>query len=190
MNYIEVTLQPTVDIPINFLWGKVFSRIHLRLVSQQDENGTVPLGLSFPEYSENPPGLGTKSRIFAMNEHVLEEFNVNDCLKIFSGYLHISGIRAAPEKATYAVYRRIQPQASAQRLARRKAQREGSTYEQALEKLQGLVKQQVSLPYIQMKSSSSGKSFSFFIKKEICEISEHFLFNTYGLSKGGTVPEF
>jgi CRISPR-associated endonuclease Csy4 len=190
MYYIEVTFRPTSDISLSFLWKKVFSRIHFGFVAMQNENGTVPLGIAFPEYSDVPPTLGSKFRIIAEDPDFLEAFNVKKCLSIFHDYVHISGSRSVPDRTEYVTYRRFQPQGNAQRIARRKAKRECISVNEALEKLKGFEDQKVSLPYIQLKSVSSGNDFSLFIKKEEADSSSEFLFNTYGLSKGGTVPEF
>jgi len=51
MNYYQdLSLLAQEEINIHFLWSKIFQQIHLGLVEMQDEQGRVPIGLSFPEY--------------------------------------------------------------------------------------------------------------------------------------------
>ena len=46
MNYYqELSLLPQEEIPINFLWSKVFQQIHLGLVEMQDDQLRVPIGV-------------------------------------------------------------------------------------------------------------------------------------------------
>lgn len=193
MKYIEITFLPTADIPINYLWSKVFYKIHHKLVQLQDENGLVRVGFSFPQYVENPPKLGNKLRIFCNSETELTALDLKNYLRIFNDYLHIINPRNVDDRiSSYAVFRRVQPNPSCERLARRKFKREGISYDEALEKLLEYEQQEkpFSLPYIQLKSDSSHNKFSLFIKKQKGEKKDEFLFNTYGLSKGGTVPDF
>ncbi|MFA5603113.1 MAG: type I-F CRISPR-associated endoribonuclease Cas6/Csy4 [Bacilli bacterium] len=191
MFYIEITLLPTVEIPLNFLWNKMYAKIHLEFVTLQREQEIIPIGVSFPEYTLSPPSLGKKLRLFTQESQVLDNFIESNCLKIFSGYYHATGIREVPEKLqTYVAFRRVQPKNNKERLARRKARRQNISYEQALEQLKDFDQQSYSLPYIIMKSTSSNKKFSLFIKKEEMNTQNTFKFSTYGLYKGGLVPDF
>ena len=46
------------------------------------------------------------------------------------------------------------------------------------------------LPFIQLKSLSTGQTFNLFVKKEEKKEEGKGGFTTYGLSKGAAVPEF
>jgi CRISPR-associated endonuclease Csy4 len=190
MNYIEITLQPTVEITSAFLLTKVMTRIHVMLTSMQDEEGFVPIALAFPQYSKKPPSLGTKLRIVTKDSNCLEELNIKHTLAIYRDYLHISGVREVPGKTEFVKFCRVQPKTSLERIARRKAKRENIPFEDALGKLESFKEQTVDLPYVQLKSNSSHRNYSLFIRKVESEESSDFCFNTFGLSKGGTVPDF
>ncbi len=190
MYYIEVTFLPTPEITNNFLWKKIFPKIHSNLVALQ-ENGLVPIGLSFPEYSLAPTTLGTKLRFFAKEEQTLEKFDVCSCLKIFSGYIHITRVREVPDKISqFVAFQRVQTKTSINRLARRKAKRKGILFQEALDSFNDFSEKKCDLPYVSMSSGSSNESFLLFIEKKIVHEANTFLFNTYGLSKGGLVPDF
>jgi len=189
--YIELTLLPGADIGHYFLWGKVFHQVHLGLVEMKTSNGTVPIGISFPEYKSERHEIGSKLRFFASDKSVLETLNMPEWLRYFNDYVHLTRIRSVPDHVlTYACYMRQQPKSSKQRLARRKARREGIGVEQALKLLEGYQEQRLKNPFINMTSQSSGRRFCLFIVKEEAVQPMNQGFNSYGLSQCSTVPEF
>lgn len=191
MYYIEITLLPALEISQAFLMSKIFSAIHTRLVEMKDEKGNVGIGVSFPEYSESEKTLGKKLRLIAQNKEIIEKFEAKRLLKIYSEYAHITSIRDVPSKsATFIKFSRVQPSASPERRARRKAKYKNVSYEEVMESTPGYVPEQLTLPYILIRSRSTNKSFSVFVKKEQVHSNNEFIFNTYGLSKGGSLPEF
>lgn len=189
MNYIEITLLPTLEVSQPFLLSKLYSAIHKRLVELKDENENVTIGISFPEYSSNT--LGSKLRLFAESKEILENFDAKKTLRIYTEYAHISSIRETPNGITsYAKFTRVQSSPTPERIARRKAKRTGCTYEEAIQSISEYAPDKITLPYILIKSSSTNKGFSLFIRKEQVVTTEPFIFNTYGLSKGGSIPDF
>lgn len=191
MYYSEITLLPAPEISQAFLLSKLFSSIHNRLVEFKDDKGNVPIGLSFPEYSTKDKTLGKKLRMFAQKSEILEEFDIKGTLRIYAEYAHFTGIREAPEKnLTYVQFTRVQPSPTPERLARRKAKRMNISYETAVEMIPEYVPEQITLPYVMIKSMSTNKGFSLYVKRNQSHTIEPFIFNTYGLSKGGAIPEF
>ena len=211
--YIEITLLENSDINLFGLWSKLFQQIHLGLVEMQDEQGRVPIGLSFPEYviGEKYSLLGGKLRLLAKDEATLSQFNAAKWLSRLSDYVHCTGIRPVPEKIIgYAIYQREQPKTNKERLARRYAKRHHVDYETALNgtvdlladkkpanadyKMQfrycDLPKKSVSTPFIRLKSMSSEQTFCLWIKKTGVAESSGSTFSSYGLSAVSTVPEF
>lgn len=59
--YQEITLRPGPEIPLNFLWTKVYTQIHLALVAQKDTPEGGSFGVSFPEYTVEEKAEGQKS---------------------------------------------------------------------------------------------------------------------------------
>jgi len=201
--YQEIKLLESPEIPLHFLWEKVFQQIHLGLVEIQDDQGHVPIGLSFPEYisGEKVSLLGSKLRLLAKDEASLVQFNTAKWLSRLSDYVHCTSIRPVPEKITaYAIYQRQQPKANPERLARRYAKRlakrenrveDESDYENALTQCSKRNHLTLSSPFIRLKSLSSDNNFCLWIKKIPVDIQASTMhFSSYGLSSVSSVPEF
>ena len=45
--YLEIILKPQPEIPLYFLWEKVYQQIHLALAQMKNEYGTASIGISF-----------------------------------------------------------------------------------------------------------------------------------------------
>ncbi len=192
--YQELSLLPQEEIPIHFLWSKVYRQLHLGLVELQDENKRVAIGVSFPEYcmGHKYGAIGGKCRLFASDEAALVSFDTAKWLGRLSDYVHWTGIRPVPGQVKgYAVYMRRQPVTNKERLARRYAKRKGLTYEEALEHYREMPEKTVTLPYIRMKSLSGGREFCLWVQKKPEQPpAEGGTFSTYGLSRDVSVPEF
>lgn len=187
--YQEITLLPGAEIPVSYLWTKVFTQLHLALAEASRRNGAGRIGISFPGYGEKK--LGTKLRLFAEEKETLEALDTGAALERLLDYVHLTGIRKIPEGRLcgHAVYSRVQPDASVERKARRYAKRhEDMTYEAALVLLSSKGKDN-ALPYIQLKSFSTGEKFSLFILRTEKEETKG-TFSAYGFSPTATVPEF
>ena len=160
--YLDITLLPNPEVGQHFLWSKVFQQIHLGLVEMQDEQGRVPIGLSFPEYitGEKFSLLGGKLRLLAKDEAILSQFNASQWLSRLSDYVHCTSIRPVPEKLTgYAIYQREQPKTNKERLARRYEKRHDVDYDSALKCYSEMAHQTITNPFIRLKSLSSGNEF-------------------------------
>lgn len=189
--YNEVTLLPDTGINLYFLWQKVYQKIHLGFVEIQDAQGNVPVAVSFPQYSNELNHLGCKLRLFAEDKQTLETFNAAKWLDHLTDYVHVKQIQAVPDNVTkFACFKRQQVKSSNERLARRKARRNGIDYEQALQQLKGYEEKRVQTPFINIKSQSTGKQFRLFIEKCPVENALTGHFNSYGLSNHATVPWF
>ncbi len=192
--YIEMTLLDNPDLNLFSLWSKVFQQIHLGLVEIQDDQGQVPIGLSFPEYviGEKYSLLGSKLRLFANDEAGLKQFDAVKWLARLSDYVHCTSIRPVPEKLIgYATYQREQPKTNPERLARRYARRHNVEYEIALTLYSKKNYQAINSPFIRLKSLSSDNNFCLWIKKiRVDTQSSTTKFSRYGLSSVSTVPEF
>ena len=211
--YQEIKLLESPEIPLNFLWEKVFQQIHLGLVEMQNEQGRVPIGLSFPDYvsGEKFSLLGGKLRLLANDEASFSQFNATKWLSRLTDYVHCTSIRPVPEKVTgYAIYQREQPKTNKERLARRYAKRHNVDYDLALNGMVTLsVKslqnpectkaemrysemkhQTITAPFIRLKSLSGGNEFCLWIKKTVVTEPFDIAFSSYGLSTKSTVPEF
>jgi len=190
--YQQITLLPTPEVGVYFLWEKVYQQIHLALVEIQDESGHVSVGVAFPGYTKKPWALGNQLRLFAPDEETLHKLSITQWLQRLSDYVHITAVRPVLRTQGHVIYQRRQPKSSLERLARRKARRHNISFEQAVESLGNFREEkQIRSPYIQLKSQSSQQRFHLFIaKKEVAQAQSGY-FNTFGLSlEAATVPEF
>lgn len=209
--YLEITLLPNEEIPIYFLWSKMFQQIHLALVETQRGDNQRSIGVSFPGYVANEQfiTLCSKLRLFAADMATLERFNAPQRLARLSDYVHCTGIRPVPDKLLgYAVYRRVRPKTNPERLARRYAKRHGMDLATALNmtvtlrsaddnpayplsfRYCDMLKPSVGLPFIRLQSLSAGQSFCLWIGKTATTAPVTGHFSAYGLSSVATVPEF
>lgn len=196
--YREITLIDQAEISPYFIWSKLFSQLHLALVEVKDQNNLVQIGISFPQYifekeQDKKPivNLGKKLRLFAQTEDALKALNLGRWLDRLTDYVHITSIREVPQEKVsgYACFSRKQVKSNPERLARRRAIRDDIDFDEALKRYQNFVSS-TDLPYIQMKSLTSDKSFKLFIEKRNADKSAKQVYSTYGLSSESSVPEF
>ncbi|MFI3190164.1 type I-F CRISPR-associated endoribonuclease Cas6/Csy4 [Crenothrix sp. D3] len=191
-HYLDITLLPDPETPLYFLWEKVYQQLHLALVAIKDPDNKVKIGVAFPHYDEAQHQLGCKLRLLAPTSELLEKLNITQWLSRLSDYVHISSIKAVPEKITaYAVFKRIQLKTNTARLAKRKAKRESITPQQALANLQGYQEKTSRLPYIYVNSQRTKQRYRLLIARiETSNTQITADFSCYGLSSTSPVPVF
>ena len=186
--YIEITLLPGPEIPLYFLWSKVYQQVHLAL-AETNENR---IAVSFPRYqcNENQRHLGDKLRLFSVDRTQLENLNMSQKMKHLLDYIHQTAIRPVPDELTgYTIFKRHQTKSNNQRMARRLAKRSAKSFQKAEEHYNGRQEEYSLAPYIRMSSSSTGEHFPLFIVRELINSpGENEKPNSYGLGKA--VPVF
>lgn len=188
--YRDITLLPGLDVPLHFLWQKVYQHLHHAFVKISD-NGKVSIGVSFPEYDEDRAYLGNKLRLHSVKKSQLEQLDLA-FLPGLVEYLHMTAIQPIPVKIQgHAYFKRIQPKNNNERLARRKAKRKGISLQQALAYFSGREEVLSQAPYINVKSKSTGETYRVIIScRRVQQPSSTQFFSTYGLSSSCTVPIF
>jgi len=198
--YQELRLLPEKEIPIHFLWSKLYTQIHLALVACKETDNTSAVGISFPEYwckerkGVTYGGLGNKIRLFANNQANLERLQLGQWLSRLSDYVHISSIKPVPaEKVTgHLIVSRVRTKPSKENLARRYSRRHGVSEAESLQRLSDY-NQYVDdkyTPYVRINSLSGQKVFSLFIKQQVVATAQAGAYTCYGLSVDSTVPNF
>lgn len=192
-HYIEIKLLHTPDIDLGFLWGKVFTQLHLALVEHKKSS----IGVSFPEYCAKSFSIGSTVRLFAGTEKGLKDIDVQEKMERLKDYAVISEIQKVPENVKgHAFFSRKnmskKVRSSKEALARRFAKRHGISYEEAL---MGYSKEEWGkpgdiLPWIELRSLSQKIPMKIYIQKTQADKEVVGKFNTYGLSKTATVPIF
>lgn len=184
--YLEIRLLPDPEFPQHFLMGALFGKLHRVLVELEANN----IGLSFPDYSIAPRGLGERLRLHGTKQ-VLSELMGQNWLKGMSDHVQCSEILPVPGNAQFRTVSRRQFKTSSERLRRRRMKRKGETYEQAAEAIPRHVERSPELPYVQLRSQSTGQNFHLFIEQgSLLEHPQKAAFSSYGLSREATVPWF
>lgn len=188
-HYINITLLPDPEFSHTHLLGALVAKLHRALVQGQ----TSDIGVSYPQHVSQPltkRTLGTVLRLHGTPE-ALQRLMGQDWLKGMRDHTQISGLSPAPADAQHRTVRRRQFKTNVDRLRRRRMRRKGETAEQAAAAVPDTVERRPDLPFVQLRSSSTGQPF--------CLCVEHGSlqpqpvagsFNAYGLGHDATVPWF
>ncbi len=177
-HYQEITLIHQAEMSAYIIWQKLYTQLHIALVDLHRHTG-VALSISLPQYRyESGQGgvLGSKLRVFAANEALLQQLDLPKWLARLQDYVHLTGVREVPQgKITgYARYSRQHLRGNLEKYARRMAKRQGVSFEVALQKQceQYAAKHQIELkqvdahfhqsqsnaqllPFVQLQSAST-----------------------------------
>lgn len=184
-SYIDFTLLPDPELPATVLMTELFGHIHLALV----EHGKGDVGVSFPRAGE-VAGLGNVLRLHSAEVRLS---TVQQALQLgaLAGYLEMKGPNRVPADVKHRVVKRVQAKSSPARLRRRLMRRHDMTLEQATKQVPDKAKEALKLPFINLKSASTGQLFPLFIEQgEPKNEPQAGLFSSYGLSSSATVPWF
>lgn len=119
----------------------------------------------------------------ALNQHPWRK-GVND-------HIESSEIKPIPSDVKYRTVSRVQVKSNAERLRRRSVKKGWLTEEQSLERIPDSQSKRCHLPFIAVKSLSTGESFRLFIlQSELRDSPSTGMFSSYGLSASTTVPWF
>ncbi|WP_423823558.1 type I-F CRISPR-associated endoribonuclease Cas6/Csy4 [Salinisphaera sp. SPP-AMP-43] len=187
-HYLDIRLRPDPEFPAPMLMGALYSKLHRALAELEADD----IGISLPEHKTGVRARtpGEILRLHGQPER-LEQLIANNWLKGMHDHIEISPIEPIPGNAEYRIVRRRQFKTNAERLRRRRMRRHNESEQTAQERVPDSVEQQVSLPFVQVRSGSTGQRFSLFIehgRKRTEPIPGSF--NTYGLSSEATVPWF
>ena len=185
--YIDIELIPDPEFPPPVLMGALFGKLHRVLVALEASS----IGVSFPGYAERPRTLGARLRLHG-SRSVLEDLMSRDWLSGMHDHVSVSAIGTVPtEGVQHRVVRRRQLKTNAERLRRRRARRHGETLEQARAHIPDAVERKTNLPYVTLRSASTGERFSLFVEHgEPQDQPRAGSFSRYGLSRGATIPWF
>lgn len=186
-HYIDIALLPDPEFSQAHLLGALVAKLHRALV----ELGETGIGVSFPQYSLRPRSLGALLRLHG-SEAGLQRLMALPWLKGMRDHVQCSAPLPAPTAAAQYFVRRRQFKTSAERLRRRRMLRKGESAEQAAAAIPDGMERTPDLPYVQLRSTSTGQAFCLFIDQTLAQgAAGSEGFNAYGLSLGtSTVPWF
>lgn len=200
--YQEITIIEQAEIPLYFIWSKLYTQLHLAFVEQKDDTEQITYGVSFPQYrlheKKELGHLGSKIRIFANSLAELEQLDLQKWLDRLEDYVHVTRPREVPQdKITgYAVNSRIRPLKNKQTRILHQAKRRNISVEESAKYFEQFTERKRGEPFIHLKSQSTSDidqpkhEFNLYISKQNVEAEHLGKFGTYGLSQNSTVPEF
>ncbi|MCK9506386.1 MAG: type I-F CRISPR-associated endoribonuclease Cas6/Csy4 [Porticoccaceae bacterium] len=185
-HYVDIRLLPDPEFTTPMLMGALFGKLHRALVELKADH----LGVSFPQYQLNPKTLGAILRIHG-TEQGLSGLMQTGWLKGMADHIAGVEIRPVPQTGQCRVVKRRQYKTNVERLRRRRMKRKEESYEQATAAIPASVERQPELPFVTLRSQSTGQAFCVFI--ELGELQAEGVpgsFNRYGLGQQATVPWF
>lgn len=186
-HYVDLTVLPDAETAAPVLMGALYDRLHRTLVERRLET----IGASFPEYSVIPRSIGDVLRLHGDNG-VLRELLSSDWLRGLRDHVRMGNVLPVPADAMHRNVRRRQFKTSVERLRRRRMRRKGETAEEAARAIPDSTAEIPNLPYLHLRSLSSGQTFCLFIAMGTLQPAPvPGRFNSYGLGEAGaTIPWF
>lgn len=185
-HYLDIELRPDPEFPAPQLMNALFAKLHRALVGQ----GCGDIGISFPGVNTQAPHLGTRLRLHG-REEPLTKLTASDWLTGMRDHVATGQPAAVPANARHRIVRRVQAHSSPERMRRRLMRRKNLDAEQARQHIPDSAAQHLRLPFVQLRSTSSGQSFRLFIEHgPMLDSPAPGEFSAYGLSQTATVPWF
>ena len=185
-HYQELRLLPDPEFPTTVLLNALFAKLHRALVDLPEPR----CGISFPGYNATLPGFGDRLRIHG-SAAALGALTNRPWLCGMRDHLEISPIVAAPATDQSVLVRRVQAKSSPARLRRRLVRRHGLSPEVAIARQPMRDGERLSLPWLEVRSASTGQRFRLFVDQEVRPGPPVFgQFSPYGFSATATLPWF
>ncbi|WP_250470187.1 MULTISPECIES: type I-F CRISPR-associated endoribonuclease Cas6/Csy4 [unclassified Caballeronia] len=185
-HYIDITLRPDPEFSRVHLLGALVAKLHRALVEFRADD----IGISFPQYSLSPRFLGDVLRLHG-DESRLQELMARGWMQGMRDHVKLTDVMRVPSGAMHRVIQRRQFKTNVERMRRRRMRRKGETEAQAAAAIPDTVERRPDLPYVHLRSASTGQPFCLFVdQKGEVAASVPGTFNSYGLSCGATVPWF
>ena len=184
-HYLEIQILPDPEFMPSIIMNVLYNKLHSALV----QSGRSDIGLSFPDYSLNKKQLGGRLRLHG-TEEALTCLLPNISSTGLRDHLRIGNVQEVPAGARYVTVQRVQCKSNADRMRRRLMKRKGLTAEEAFACIPDSVQKHLTLPYVTLKSESTGQSFRLFISQENAKNQVEGIFNGYALSNQATLPMF
>lgn len=185
-HYVDMDLRPDPEFPSYQLMSALYSKLHRILALQ----GCTGIGVSFPGLDVKAPHLGARLRLHG-SLALLSDLLERDWLAGMRDHVLLSPPMQVPNSAMHRTVRRVQVKSNPERLRRRLMRRHDLDEQEARQRIPDASARLLRLPFVQLKSASTGQSFRLFIDHGPTQ-SEAVTgeFNAYGLSQGATIPWF
>lgn len=182
-HYLEIRVLPDPEFSEEMLMAALMAKLHRAL----GQRGLGDIGISFPAHVIKP---GAMLRLHG-SQQALSELDSLAWRKGLSDYCLCTAVQPVPEVKQWRCVSRVQVKSSAQRLMRRSVKKGWITEEEAQQRLLKMEEARTDLPWLNLRSLSTGQSFRLFIRHgELLPAPVYGRFSTYGMSATATVPWF
>jgi CRISPR-associated endonuclease Csy4 len=181
-SYIEITIKPDAEMPLNWLLNAIYTKLHKILVDAR----ATGLGVSFPKANLT---LGDTLRLHGQAA-TLERFSSSGWLGGMAGYCNFSQLLTVPDTAQYRTVSRKQSNMTQSKL-NRLIKRGSIAEEEAKNYRAKMFSKGLDNPYVELLSGSNGQKHRRYIEfGPLLDIPTEGAFDQFGLSKTATVPWF
>ena len=188
-HYLEITLLPDPEFSHAHLLGALVAKLHRILVHLQ----STGIGASFPQHVSQPPHHRTLGSVLRLHGTLpeLQHLMSQHWLRGMHDHIQMTDLLAVPPHAQHRIVRRRQFKTNVERLRRRRMRRKGETAEQAATAIPDSVERRPDLPFVQLRSHSTGHPFRLYVEHgPLLPQAVSGQFNAYGLTQDATVPWF
>lgn len=185
-HYVDINVRSAPEFPSHQLMSALYAKLHRALVVQ----GSTSIGVSFPGFDSKVPHLGTLLRLHG-NHVALSVLFESDWLTGMRDHVVLTPPMRIPDTAKNRAVRRVQVKSSPERLRRRLMRRHDLNEQEAQQRIPDSSARFAHLPFVQMRSTSTGQTFRLFVDHGPIQLSSvSGDFNAYGLSQNATIPWF
>ncbi len=185
-HYLDIHLLPDPELAPHHLTEALFTKLHLALAAMD----TDAIGVSFPGYAKSPVQLGDQLRLVGPAD-ALALLLSTSWLGAMRDHIRLSAVLPVPAGVEHRHLRRVQAKSSPARLRRRQIKRHGLSEAEALAQVPDSAAERLRLPFVQVRSASTGQTFRLFLDLGPAQpSSSEGSFNAYGLSSTRTIPWF
>lgn len=183
--YLNIQILPDPEFTARQLMNALYAKLHRALV----QLGSNSIGVSFPK-AQVAAGLGDYLRLHGC-QSALNDLLALPWLSGMRDHVRLGEPTPVPPDAKHCRVRRVQADSNPERLRRRAMKRHALTEEQARQRIPDSAAKRLRLPYLQLRSQSTGQPYCLFIEQGTPHLEKRAgVFNSYGLSREATVPWF
>jgi len=185
-HYLDLRLRDDPEFAPHHLLSALYTKLHRALVAA--DHGRV--GVSFPDLVSEKRWLGKRLRLHGSRAD-LASLMQTDWLNGMRDHIDASTLALVPDHARHRTVHRVQSDSNPERLRRRLLRRHELDEKTARERIPDASASLLRLPWLQLRSASTGQHFRLFIEHSpIQTAATAGVFSTYGLSRTTTVPWF
>jgi CRISPR-associated endonuclease Csy4 len=185
-HYVDILVRPDPEFASHQLMEALYAKLHRALVAQK----STRIGVSFPDFSLRGPHLGMRLRLHGEHEP-LSALLARDWMIGMRDHVALTPPTPVPDSVQHRIVRRVQAKSNPERLRRRLMHRHPIDAAEARRRIPDERGQTLNLPFVQLRSASTGQSFRLFVDHG--PLQAHATagdFNAYGLSQTATTPWF